>query len=81
MIILSFSFSFSSYLFLFSASAWRLLGQLHALNDDDDKALLALNESNYYMPHQQETLMALAISYANNTNREKTVLFVFNHFF
>lgn len=48
-----------------NAPAWRLLGTVHAENDDDRQAIAALQRAMKADPQNLEVLLALGISHTN----------------
>jgi len=56
-----------------NAKAWKLLGELNAENDNDTKAIQALNKSTELDPTDIEALMQLSVSHANNYNLESVI--------
>lgn len=59
-----------------SAEAWRLLGTVHAENDDDVKAIVALNRSLAIAPDEPSTLLSLGVSHTNELEREPAVRYL-----
>eukprot|EP01087_Luapelamoeba_hula_P010905 TRINITY_DN2913_c0_g1_i1.p1 TRINITY_DN2913_c0_g1~~TRINITY_DN2913_c0_g1_i1.p1 ORF type:complete len:693 (+),score=61.67 TRINITY_DN2913_c0_g1_i1:3-2081(+) len=56
-----------------SATAWRLLGQAHAENDRDDRAISALTRACRLDPGDPEALLALAVSCINDSYRDQAL--------
>lgn len=48
-----------------NAPAWRLLGTVHAENDDDRQAIAALNKALGADPTSLEVLLSLGVSHTN----------------
>jgi peroxin-5 len=59
-----------------SAEAWRLLGTVHAENDDDVKAIIELNRSLAIAPDDLNTLLSLGVSHTNELEREPAVRYL-----
>lgn len=56
-----------------NASAWRMLGQCHAENDQDPEAIKCLEAAVDRDPYSPESLLALGVSYVNELNHEKAL--------
>ena len=56
-----------------SSEAWRLLGQLHAENDEDAKAIAALIRCYEIDPYNLDSLIALGISCTNELDEQKAL--------
>lgn len=56
-----------------SSEAWRLLGQLHAENDDDGKAIAALIKCYEIDPYNLDSLIALGVSCTNELDEQKAL--------
>lgn len=56
-----------------NAAAWRLLGIALADGDDDQRAISALSAARRIDPGNLETLMALAVSFANDLHKDRAL--------
>jgi len=56
-----------------NSEAWRLLGQLHAENDDDGKAIAALLRCYEIDPYNLDSLLALGVSCTNELEEQKAL--------
>ena len=56
-----------------SSAAWRMLGRCHAENDQDQQAILCLQQAVERDPYSSEALLALGVSYVNELNHEKAL--------
>eukprot|EP01116_Phalansterium_solitarium_P000217 TRINITY_DN10127_c0_g1_i2.p1 TRINITY_DN10127_c0_g1~~TRINITY_DN10127_c0_g1_i2.p1 ORF type:complete len:701 (-),score=211.05 TRINITY_DN10127_c0_g1_i2:436-2538(-) len=56
-----------------NSQCWHLLGQAHAENDKDDKAIAALIRAVKAEPGNSGAMMALAVSYTNDLYREQAL--------
>ena len=52
---------------------WRLLGTVHAENDDDRQAIAAMTKANEADPHNLEVLLSLGVSHTNELDQEEAV--------
>jgi len=53
--------------------AWRLLGTVHAENDDDKKAINAMMEAMSAGPEDREVMLSLGVSHTNELNQSQAV--------
>ncbi|GMH42267.1 hypothetical protein BSKO_10186 [Bryopsis sp. KO-2023] len=56
-----------------NAEAWRLLGIIHAENDDDVQAIAAFSRAREIDPSNLEVLLSMAVSHANELDESETV--------
>ncbi|GFR42462.1 hypothetical protein Agub_g3370, partial [Astrephomene gubernaculifera] len=56
-----------------NAEAWRLLGTVHAENDDDRQAIAAMMRAHSADPSNPEVLLALGVSHTNELSQEQAV--------
>ncbi|KAK9917532.1 hypothetical protein WJX75_005407 [Coccomyxa subellipsoidea] len=56
-----------------NVEAWRLLGTVHAENDDDQQAIAALNKALAADPHNAEVLLSLGVSYTNELDQGRAL--------
>ena len=52
---------------------WRLLGTVHAENDDDRKAIAAMTKANEADPNNLEVLLSLGVSHTNELDQDEAV--------
>ena len=52
---------------------WRLLGTVHAENDDDRRAIAAMTKANEADPANLEVLLSLAVSHTNELDQEEAI--------
>ncbi|CAL8464869.1 g4404 [Coccomyxa elongata] len=56
-----------------NVEAWRLLGTVHAENDDDQQAIAALNKALAADPRNAEVLLSLGVSYTNELDQGRAL--------
>mmetsp|Transcript_465 Transcript_465/g.1180 ORF Transcript_465/g.1180 Transcript_465/m.1180 type:complete len:620 (+) Transcript_465:94-1953(+) len=56
-----------------NAAAWKMLGKAHAESDQDQKAILCLEEAVKIDPYAPDSILALAVSYLNELNHERAL--------
>ncbi len=56
-----------------NGAAWRSLGQAHAQNDKDDRAIAALRRALKIAPNDMDALMSLGVSYTNEMYRDEAL--------
>ncbi|CAL5229175.1 g12450 [Coccomyxa viridis] len=59
-----------------NVEAWRLLGTVHAENDDDQQAIAALNKAMATDPNNAEVLLSLGVSYTNELDQGRALNFL-----
>lgn len=59
-----------------NSEAWRLLGTVHSENDDDVRAIAALNRALAIDPGDLDTLLSLGVSHTNELETERAVSFL-----
>ena len=59
-----------------SAQAWRLLGTVHAENDDDGRAIAAMARALQAEPRDAEVLLSLGVSHTNELDAQQAVGYV-----
>ena len=52
---------------------WRLLGTVHAENDDDRRAIAAMTRANEADPSDPEVLLSLGVSHTNELDQEEAI--------
>ena len=52
---------------------WRLLGTVHAENDDDRRAIAAMTRANEADPNDPEVLLSLGVSHTNELDQEEAI--------
>jgi peroxin-5 len=55
---------------------WRLLGTVHAENDDDRRAIAAMTKANEADPTNLEVLLSLGVSHTNELDQEDATGFM-----
>lgn len=59
-----------------SSEAWRLLGNVHAENDDDEQAIAALANALQSDPHDLEVMLSLGVSHTNELDQTQALSFL-----